>query len=251
MSTKFPSITVPVDSLVLKENNLRHGYELKNQQEVIDWFIKKHSTKNTHYLKELIKDIVQNEGIFNYPHVCRTKNKKYEVIDGNTRVTAIKLLLDNSLMKQEHHLFKKNLLEKLSQSYTPDRNITAYLIKEEDIDNVIRLQHIAGEQHQAKISPEAQSIYLQSWFAQLLTLYDDNFYPVSRYLWRRYLSAKDIPLYIGVQIKDNNLKYITQEDIANNNIKKLAKIIYEGPKGQVSADTIRNIIKEHFRSMFL
>ncbi|MFH1975616.1 MAG: hypothetical protein ABIJ52_08640 [Pseudomonadota bacterium] len=85
--------TIPLSSLKLDPNNPRHGY-LQSQREILDWMTSG-TGKIGDKLLILAKDIVQN-GLNPAERVMAIldiKNEKqYLVLEGNRRVTALKLL---------------------------------------------------------------------------------------------------------------------------------------------------------------
>ena len=250
--SKHKTITVDIKNLLLKEDNLRHDYKVSSQQEVINWFIKNHKKGQKHYLRELIKDIIDYEGLMESPYVYQLENGRYEVIDGNTRVCCLKLMIDSNLMLEEDSLFNKTILDNLlmgsslsSKLSKLSNNIDVLLIEDkQDIDEIIKRKHIAGHNKQVGISPKAQSIYTEDWFTQILKYYDDYDTPISKYLWEKYLNTKGATLKTGVKInKNNKLESISDVDTVRQNIQKLAIAIYKSPeRGQVKTDYMQNLI---------
>ncbi|XWO14192.1 hypothetical protein HPDP_00910 [Candidatus Hepatincola sp. Pdp] len=252
--SKHKTITVDIKNLLLKEDNLRHGYKVSSQQEVINWFIKNHKKGQKHYLRELSKDIIDYEGLMESPYIYQLENGRYEVIDGNTRVCCLKLMIDSNLMLEEDILFNKTILDNLlmgssfsSKLSNMSNNIDVLLIEDkQDIDEIIKRKHIAGHNKQVGINPHAQSIYMEGWYNEIQKYYDDYDTPIARYLWERYLNTKGATLKTGVKInKNNKLEYISDVDTVRYNIQKLAKAIYTSPeRGQVKPAYMQSLINE-------
>lgn len=80
---------LPISSLSVNRSNDRHG-ELENETAAIAWLF---NAREAH-MRNLTKDIVEQQGIFEPPLVS-PDGDKFIVFDGNRRVTCLKLLADH------------------------------------------------------------------------------------------------------------------------------------------------------------
>ncbi|NDV87740.1 hypothetical protein GTW51_13620 [Aurantimonas aggregata] len=79
---------ISLGSLKVNRANDRHG-ELENETAAIAWLFK----EREQHMRNLAKDIVEQQEIFEFPLVC-PEDDKFVVFDGNRRVTCLKLLED-------------------------------------------------------------------------------------------------------------------------------------------------------------
>lgn len=118
-------LAVPVEQLKLDLNNPRHGL-LENEDEVVDWMLRKLGPK----IFALAEDIVAfgfdpSERLILCP---RGGDGKYIVVEGNRRLTARKLLLKPSLIKEASVAEK---FEKLARSFNGEANFDCVVIHDE------------------------------------------------------------------------------------------------------------------------
>jgi len=127
--------SLPLSALVVNSANDRHG-ELENETAAIGWLF---SNRENH-MRNLAKDIVAQEGVYDPPLVS-PEGEKFIVFDGNRRITCLKLLASPKRAPTlELQRFFVELREKLTGAF-PER-ITCQVENDRDrIDEILYRRH--------------------------------------------------------------------------------------------------------------
>lgn len=145
----YREVSVAIVNLKMDKANPRHP-NLDNQVEIIDWMINGNN-RTGQKLYALAKDVIKY-GINPAERIVITKesnDKDYTVLEGNRRVTTIKLLNNPDIAPNE--LWKKKFKAILSKSYSPIRELSCiYYPNPEDAYHFIEIKHM-GEANGAGI----------------------------------------------------------------------------------------------------
>ncbi|NJM06765.1 ParB N-terminal domain-containing protein [Candidatus Gracilibacteria bacterium] len=129
---------IPVNDLLYDPLNPRlpGKVEGKDEQAVIDWMLRDST------IPELMNSIAQQGYFSGEPLlVVRNSNEKYIVIEGNRRLTAVKLLLD-----PEKASIKKTAVSTAAKEaqFRPERLPVLIFNRREDILDYLGYRHITG-----------------------------------------------------------------------------------------------------------
>ena len=247
---------VSIDDLLLDPQNPRFPEEIKgkNQNEILEWMI----------LKENVTDLINSIGSQGYfpgePLLVVEKNGNYEVVEGNRRTAALKLLNNPLLAKK-----KKNLIQQLVNDAEYQKELIPVLIykKRNDILRYLGYRHVTGIKSWGPLEKArylrllldsgdydnlkdnkkyrelartigSNSSYVRKLLAGLNLYHEidsNNFYDIdsldeqtlSFSLITTAIGFTNIAQYIGLE----NSQDITQTDLNKENLETLVKWIFE------------------------
>lgn len=262
----YKEISVSLVNLIMDKTNPRHP-DLNSQREIIDWMISGNN-KTGEKLFNLAKDILKH-GINPAEKVVITKEKNdkdYVVLEGNRRVTAIKLLNNPDIAPND--AWKKRFRSIITDSYQQIKEISCiYYRNPEDAFHFIELKHM-GEANGVGIVPwdseqkarHAKRVNRKKGAQKALSLidhirssplYEESVKQVSKNKFPlttldRLLSDVDFRAFLGLGIdSDGNLVYAIDPQEAKKPISKVIEDLGTGKK------KVGNVINKKARELYI
>lgn len=263
-------ITVSIIKLNMDKTNPRHP-ELNSQREIIDWMTSGND-KTGEKLYNLAKDILKY-GINPAEKIVITKENDddddYIVLEGNRRVTAIKLLNNPDVAPNEN--WKKKFKSIISDNYIPIKELSCiYYPNSEDAVHFIELKHI-GETNGAgtvrwdteqkarhakrlKLKKSAQKALDLIDHIRTSDLYDQetkdstqNKFPLTTL--ERLLSDVEFRSFLGLGLdSEGNIAYTIDPHEASKPISKVIKDF--GTRKKNVRDVINKKMREQYQNEF-
>lgn len=262
----YKEISVSLVNLIMDKTNPRHP-DLNSQREIIDWMISGNN-KTGEKLFNLAKDILKH-GINPAEKVVITKEKNdkdYVVLEGNRRVTAIKLLNNPDIAPND--AWKKRFRSIITDSYQQIKEISCiYYRNPEDAFHFIELKHM-GEANGVGIVPwdseqkarHAKRVNRKKGAQKALSLidhirssplYEESVKQVSKNEFPlttldRLLSDVDFRAFLGLGIDaDGNVVYTIDPQEAKKPISKVIEDFGTGKK------KVRDVINKKARELYI
>ncbi|MCU0326389.1 MAG: ParB/RepB/Spo0J family partition protein [Spirosomaceae bacterium] len=151
-NTKF--IEIPIDNLRLDEQNPRLPESLKGQkeQDVLNWMLSDAT------LIDLMASIAQNGFFSGEPIIGVFEDNKYTVIEGNRRLSAVKLLSQPHLAKVSPKAVEEIANEAKVKNNIPT-TLWVYVVENrETVENYLAFRHVSGVKQWPVIS-KAKYLY--------------------------------------------------------------------------------------------
>ena len=262
----YKEISVSLVNLIMDKTNPRHP-DLNSQKEIIDWMICGNN-KIGEKLFNLAKDILKY-GINPADKVVITKEKNdkdYIVLEGNRRVTAIKLLNNPDIAPND--VWKKKFRSIITDSYQLIKEISCvYYPNPEDAFHFIELKHM-GETDGAGTVPwdseqkarHAKKVNRKKGAQKALSLidhirssplYEETVKQASKKNFplttlERLLSDIDFRAFLGLGIDaDGNVVYTIDPQEAKKPISKVIEDFGTGKK------KVRDVINKKARELYI
>lgn len=251
-------MTVSIVNLNMDRTNPRHP-DLNSQREIIDWMINGNN-KTGEKLYNLAKDILKH-GINPAEKIVITKEKNdkdYIVLEGNRRVTAIKLLNNPDIAPNDN--WKRKFRTIITDSYQTIKELSCvYYPNPEDAFHFIELKHM-GETNGAGTVPwdpeqkarHAKKVNKKKGAQKALSLVDhirssplydqniktatENKFPLTTL--DRLLSDVEFRAFLGLGIdSDGNVVYTIDPEEAK---KPISKVIDDFGTGKRKVESVIN-----------
>lgn len=132
--------TASVDDLLLDDENPRlpENHKSKTQKALLEWMANEYNTV------EVAKSIAEHGYFDSEPMIAIEAGNKYKVVEGNRRLTALKLLLDDHL-RESLDLEEEDEWEKLANAGEIEDRYTIQVAKNrKTVAPIIGYRHIAG-----------------------------------------------------------------------------------------------------------
>lgn len=132
--SNYQEDTIPLTRLDLDPDNSRYTWDLESQREIIEWMTSGAANHIGDKVFALAKDITQY-GLNPLERVMVTPDennkKKYIVLEGNRRVTALKLLNNPDTAPTQ---WKRKYSQLISSSgYKPPKKVSCVIIKDVEV----------------------------------------------------------------------------------------------------------------------
>src|SRR5687768_513315 len=133
-------VSVSIKQLLLDDENPRLPETLrsKNQKALLQWMANEYNTV------EVARSITQHGYFESEPMIAIKEGTKYRIVEGNRRLTALKLLLDDGI-RESLELEDEDEWEILSEEFDLDDSFTIHVAKNRKaVAPIIGYRHIAG-----------------------------------------------------------------------------------------------------------
>lgn len=221
-------INTPISDILLDTKNprIRDG---SDQADCIARILRKED-----HLKVLMEDIAKN-GLTTAPILVKSQNNKYVVMDGNRRITALKLLNDPKLCPNTQlknfatdlkEKYAKNIINKVDVlSSTNDDAIAQEILSRHDGEQggagqvnwnaYLRTIFLMNNSHPAEYKRSAQ----YAMWAEEQGIWVDDEFPITAL--NRFLTQENIK-ELGFSIVDDKLK----PNISIDKVKQMAQLLF-------------------------
>ncbi len=222
---------IKIENLLVNPNNPRF-HPVKTQEEAISVMLKEMKVK----IKTLAKDIVDNglnPGKFLL--VLKASNRKYIVLDGNRRLTAIKLITNPNIVKLDQKTVQ--FFKKLKQQFHSPKTLDCIVFTtKEEANHWIKLEHTGENKGVGQVSWDAE----QTARFQLQTSGSKRKHiPVLDFMRKnnitlptkkatnieRLITTAGVTKNIGIKIQDQKISLLKDKPIVLNNLHKIVNAI--------------------------
>lgn len=236
----MPYKTISVSELHVNPHNDRHG-ELPSEDAAIKWLLK----SRANHMRNLTKDIVAEGRVYEPPLVFEDENG-YVVLDGNRRVTCLKLLSNPSLSPDEdwRSFFVQQSL-KLQSGTVPDTIECRIETDLDYIDEILYRRHTgsqngigqsqwndvaksnfverSGKKTKVNLAEEVEALLRSSGLvSETFSLPRSNF--------NRLLSGQAQRNRVGISLQKNKLTFVHVPDKAMTALKRISEDLSLGNK---------------------
>ena len=223
--------SIKIENLLLNLENPRFDH-VKDQKEALDVMLMSMTEK----IKKLAQDIVENgidPGKLLRVSSAKQQNK-YIVLDGNRRLTAIKLIKEPSMIKEDNNTqqFFQNLKQKMAQNVPETLSCLVFSSKEE-ANHWIELEHTGENKGAGQVSWNAEqkarfkahitgSILKQHIQVQEFMQRQSISFPKHHSTTlQRLISNPQVREKIGIYFEEKKLKYENKQMVIDN-LKKVS-----------------------------
>lgn len=195
---------INVNDILLNVENPRFE-KINNQEEALEIMINEYEEKIYNLAKHITENGVNPTEL---SAVIKSDNNKYIILDGNRRLTALKILNNPDLLNQNFERLKSKIM-KLDRTNIPTTINAIEFESEEDANLWIKLKHTG----------ENDGIGTVGWTALQQSRFDNDKYPLSIQLIKYMESASLIDESISKNIKHLSItnleRLLTDPDIRN------------------------------------
>lgn len=264
MANDFKNIQVPISKLKNDQKNPRHP-EMDSQLATIEWMLKEHGAE----ILTLANDITENglNPIDNILAVESEDKKYYVVVEGNRRLTALKLLANPALATDSSWAQKFNKLSKKNGAKIPKKVNVVLAPNRESIYWILDRRHLGADQGRGLVSwnPQQRSRALRDRnaktvrYSRALNVIDyavekqllgtqsnallETSFPITSL--DRVLSDKGFTSGLGICFgSDNRLQFVVEVGAAHRSLTKILKDLADGL-------SVREVINSDQRSTYL
>ena len=244
--------SIKIENLLLNLENPRFDH-VKDQKEALDVMLMSMTEK----IKKLAQDIVENgidPGKLLRVSSAKQQNK-YIVLDGNRRLTAIKLIKEPSMIKEDNNTqqFFQNLKQKMAQN-VPETLSCLVFSSREEANHWIELEHTgenkgAGQvswnaEQKARFKSQVSSSRGRPYIKVIDFMQKNKIYlePGRATNIERLVSTSYVKKKIGLDFQNGNLIFTKDRATVLENLKKIASAMKE------SGFNVREIDKKEQRT---
>lgn len=227
-------IPLTIDELIVNPENDRHG-QLPEGKTPIDWMLENKGKE----IRNLANDIVNQQAVYETPLVEK-KDKGYLVWDGNRRATALKLLNNPSLAKNESH---KKYFTDLSKKMKSLPKITCEVQNNAIIrDEILERRHSGANNGVGQIKWDTKAGHnfnVRKGIKKFQIGHEVRKLLLSKGLIKetdkvrtsnidKILLTKEFRDMVGVSVDEDKLKFTKQEDEVLRALNKIAQDTISG-----------------------
>ncbi|MGZ3140139.1 ParB/Srx family N-terminal domain-containing protein [Candidatus Phytoplasma solani] len=237
MKLKYQNIKTLISELIVNKNNYRH-IPLKNEQDAINKFCLKSEEK----MLKLSKSIAE-EGILPLENfIIIKKNKidnKYIVLDGNRRLTVLKILQNPNLIPDESSKLKNYCLQN-KQNFSEEKLDCYEYFVEKDASKVIFIKH----------SGRSEAARQERWSKIRQIQYEKKYLNKEKPKWYKIIE-KNIPKFLkkfeelGCENKISTIERILANPEINNYIPMNEKLEFINENSKIVLKKIFKDVSEN------